>query len=456
MKWRRSSKSTAKQGSPARVGRGSGAPDDKPGHPAQAEDEFAAFGPEDYELDEDAEASEAAEAAEAAGDNGYAEPAAEAAIPCPRATCEGTLDEDRFCDVCGLEAPPPAAVTIPPPGKPPAAARGASSRSTPAKPSPSPSPASTPAATPATPASTPSPSPRPSPQREQEQARSGYHEAVGSDRTGSRPSGSLRSGSQRTGSGITASSGGWTASSSPATTGTRGSGPSGASNRGLLGAGLVEMPHVPYRDPSTVVLQNPSVPEERRFCSRCSGKVGRGTTGRPGRPEGFCAQCGQRFSFTPKLFPGQLVHGQYEVLGCLAHGGLGWIYLARDRAVADRWVVLKGLLDTGDADAMAAALAERHFLAKVEHPNIVKIHNFVQHRDQHGDNVGYIVMEYVGGQSLKDMIKQRRAEIAPTECLPIEQAIAYTIETLRSLGYLHSVGLLFCDFKPDNVIQTQE
>src|SRR5690606_32812071 len=95
-------------------------------------------------------------------------------------------------------------------------------------------------------------------------------------------------------------------------------------------------------------------------------------------------------------------------------------------------------------------------LAKVEHPNIVKIHNFVQHRDQHGDNVGYIVMEYVGGQSLKDMIKQRRAEIGPNECLPLEQAIAYTIETLRPLGYLHSIGLLFCDFKPDNVIQTQE
>jgi serine/threonine-protein kinase PknG len=37
-----------------------------------------------------------------------------------------------------------------------------------------------------------------------------------------------------------------------------------------------------------------------------------------------------------------LVAGQYEVLGCLAFGGLGWIYLARDRNVSDRWVVLKG------------------------------------------------------------------------------------------------------------------
>jgi hypothetical protein len=43
-----------------------------------------------------------------------------------------------------------------------------------------------------------------------------------------------------------------------------------------------------------------------------------------------------------------LVAGQYQVAGALAHGGLGWIYLARDRNVSDRWVVLKGLLNAGD------------------------------------------------------------------------------------------------------------
>ena len=76
----------------------------------------------------------------------------------------------------------------------------------------------------------------------------------------------------------------------------------------------------------------------------------------PGRTEGYCTKCGHPYSFTPKLRAGDVVHGQYEVVGCLAHGGLGWIYLAIDRAVSDRWVVLKGLLDTGDEDALAAAL----------------------------------------------------------------------------------------------------
>src|SRR5438067_2351281 len=86
---------------------------------------------------------------------------------------------------------------------------------------------------------------------------------------------------------------------------------------------------------------------------------------------------------------------QRLVVGALAHGGLGWIYLAVDRAVSDRWVVLKGLLDTGDEDALAAAVSERRFLAEIEHPNIVRIYNFVEHLDQRSGTLdGYIVMEY--------------------------------------------------------------
>ena len=64
-------------------------------------------------------------------------------------------------------------------------------------------------------------------------------------------------------------------------------------------------------------------------------------------------------------------------------------------------VVLKGLVHSGDAEAQAIAMAERQFLAEVTHPGIVKIYNFVEHPDQHGNPVGYIVMEYVGGTSLK-------------------------------------------------------
>jgi serine/threonine-protein kinase PknG len=216
----------------------------------------------------------------------------------------------------------------------------------------------------------------------------------------------------------------------------------------------VEIPPVPYRDPASAILADPQVPENRRFCASCEQPVGRGQGGRSGLTEGFCRNCGTRFSFSPKLEPGDLVAGQYEVLGCLAFGGLGWIYLARDHNVSDRWVVLKGLLNTGDADAMAAAVAERQFLAQVEHPNIVRIYNFVQHADRRtGESAGYIVMEYVGGKSLKQILQDARRDGGS---VPLAHAIAYAVEVLPALGYLHDRGLVYCDFKPDNVIQTEE
>jgi serine/threonine-protein kinase PknG len=217
-----------------------------------------------------------------------------------------------------------------------------------------------------------------------------------------------------------------------------------------LGLGLVEVPPVPTGDPAEALMDVAEVPEGKRYCSSCNKPVGRSRNKRPGRTEGFCPHCRTHFSFTPKLAAGDLLAGQYEVLGALAHGGLGWVYLARDRAVSDRWVVLKGLLDTGSEDAAIAALAERRFLAAIDHSNIVEIHNFVTH-----EGAGYIVMEYVGGKSLKTVLQERRAanggEINP---LPVDQAIAYVLGVLPALSYLHGQGLVYCDMKPDNVILT--
>ena len=225
-------------------------------------------------------------------------------------------------------------------------------------------------------------------------------------------------------------------------------------SRGNLGAGLVEIPPVPAHDPASAVLSDPQVPESKRFCPKCERPVGRTRDGRPGLAEGFCRNCGTPFSFSPKLQAADLLGGQYEVLGCLAHGGLGWIYLAKDRNVSDSWRVLKGLLNTGDADAMAAAVAERQFLAAVDHPNIVRIYNFVQHEDpRSGESAGYIVMEYVGGRSLRRILLDERKA---GRSVPVEHALAYAIEVLRAFGYLHSRGLVYCDFKPDNVIQAEE
>ncbi|EUA67395.1 putative serine/threonine-protein kinase pknG [Mycobacteroides abscessus subsp. bolletii 1513] len=209
----------------------------------------------------------------------------------------------------------------------------------------------------------------------------------------------------------------------------------------------MEIPRVPEIDPLEALMTNPVVEESKRFCWNCGKPVGRSTTDSPARSEGICPSCGSSFSFLPQLNPGDVIAGQYAIKGCIAHGGLGWIYLAVDRNVNDRPVVLKGLVHSGDAEAQNIAMAERRFLAEVAHPSIVKIFNFVEHPDQHGNPVGYIVMEYVGGTSLKQ---------PKGSALPVAQAIAYMLEILPALGFLHSVGLTYNDLKPENIMITEE
>jgi len=242
-----------------------------------------------------------------------------------------------------------------------------------------------------------------------------------------------------------------------------------------LGGGLVEIPRIPDTDPLEALMTNPVVPESKRFCWNCGRPVGRsdsegegsegsegsegegsegseGSEGK-GQSEGWCPYCGSPYTFVPQLRAGDTVAGQYEVKGCIAHGGLGWVYLAVDHNVNDRPVVLKGLVHSGDAEAQAIAMTERQFLAEVVHPQIVQIFNFVEHTDRHGDPVGYIVMEYIGGQSLKRSSKKGGKK---GEKLPVAEAIAYLLEILPALSYLHSIGLVYNDLKPENIMLTEE
>ncbi|MDR3070292.1 MAG: serine/threonine protein kinase [Propionibacteriaceae bacterium] len=172
----------------------------------------------------------------------------------------------------------------------------------------------------------------------------------------------------------------------------------------------------------------------------------------PGCPgtitEEYCDICGARFLAEVKLTQGENVAGQYRICGVLGHGGQGWTYLAQDMNVDNRWVVLKGLLNPTDPKSRESASAERRTLARVgTHPQIVEIYNFVTHR-----GAQYIVMQFVPGKSAKQLLQERTDEAGQKHPLPLIQALDLILQTLPAIEHLHKQGLLYIDFKPDNIM----
>ena len=178
------------------------------------------------------------------------------------------------------------------------------------------------------------------------------------------------------------------------------------------------------------------VPERKRFCSGCDTPLKRDT--------GFCPKCGQEYSFVATLKAGDVVANKYEIKGTIAFGGLGWIYLALD-TVLNRWVILKGLLNSKDPRMLEVAAQEREFLAAVKHPNVVAIYDFVTRGAE-----GFIVMECVHGKTLMTLRKEADGP------LPVAEAISYIVEILPAFQYLDDMGLVYCDFKPENVMVEEE
>lgn len=223
---------------------------------------------------------------------------------------------------------------------------------------------------------------------------------------------------------------------------------------------LVSLPVLELKDPSSLVLTGEKLEEklkeDSRSCSntKCSKPVGRGYRGQPGLTDGFCENCGTRFSFSLKLAAGDLVdEGRYRIDGPIARGGFGWVYLARDLRL-DQPVVLKGLINTEDQQARELAANERVALRTLDHPNLVRIYDFVHHPDPAtSEPIDYIVMEYVGGPALSELKvgSPWRAEHGP---MTPEHVITYVLEILGALDYLHGIGLLYCDMKPDNAIRS--
>ena len=221
--------------------------------------------------------------------------------------------------------------------------------------------------------------------------------------------------------------------------------------------GLVVLPDVLVADAAQAVMPEARVPSRGRKCGfrGCDEIVGIGYGGEPPEESGFCPRCGARYSFKPHLRPGDMVGPHYRVLGYLTPGGYGWVYLAEDIRVPDHKVVLKGQINAGDEVSQQSAEVERDRLTFLKHRDIVRIITYEPHQsDDQEEPAGYIVMEYIGGQSLRELLNLSDTELEKLfhGRFGIDHVVTYGCKILGALEYLHGLGLLYCDMKPDNVM----
>ena len=143
-----------------------------------------------------------------------------------------------------------------------------------------------------------------------------------------------------------------------------------------------------------------------------------------------------------KLEPGTTIAGRYELIDNLGSGAFGAVYRARQLGI-DRSVAIKLLMpdaDAVDSTAVARFQREAKLSSSLEHPNTITIHDYGQ-----WDQILYLVMEYVRGESLQQLCR-REVRLNPT------RALAITRQILLSLQEAHSRGIIHRDMKPANIM----
>lgn len=139
--------------------------------------------------------------------------------------------------------------------------------------------------------------------------------------------------------------------------------------------------------------------------------------------------------------PGALFDGRYRIQRRLGKGGMARVYLAEDESL-DRQVAIKILADrhSDDPHFVERFQREARAAARLNHPNLVQIYDQAQ-----VDGTSYIVMEYVEGETLKDLIR-RDAPLDP------RQAIGIALQVLAALRVAHQAGIVHRDIKPQNIL----
>ena len=143
--------------------------------------------------------------------------------------------------------------------------------------------------------------------------------------------------------------------------------------------------------------------------------------------------------------PGELIGGRYELGRQLGAGGMARVYLGHDRLL-DREVAVKVLAEpyASDPQFVERFRREASAAAGLNHPNIVAVYDRGE-----ADGSYYIVMEYLSGPDLKQVIRRR----AP---LPPLQAIDFAQQILAALGAAHRRDVVHRDVKPQNVLVAED
>lgn len=136
--------------------------------------------------------------------------------------------------------------------------------------------------------------------------------------------------------------------------------------------------------------------------------------------------------------------GNYKIIRKIGEGGMGAVYLARDLTL-EREVALKVIAPAlaKKARLMARFKIEAIAQARLNHPNVVTIYSFEQVGDFY-----FIVMEYIRGKSLKEIIKKRE--------LSFERALDIYKQVLKAVEFAHSKGIIHRDIKPGNILVTED
>jgi len=142
---------------------------------------------------------------------------------------------------------------------------------------------------------------------------------------------------------------------------------------------------------------------------------------------------------------GKMLGNRYEIQEKLGGGGMAIVYKARDTFL-NRLVTIKILRPefTSDEDFIARFRREAQAVASLSHPNIVNIHDVGQE-----DGIHYLVMEYVRGDNLKNVIKQKG-------CLEPIEAVRIAVQISEALGHAHQNNIVHRDVKPHNILITTE